>query len=92
MGHIRLVRTLLLLCSLLSCRRAVWDPPAVDRSSGEIPVISARRISTGAVRLDGQLDEASWNPAADTGGFVDPGTGRPEPRSRVKGAARVAML
>jgi hypothetical protein len=42
------------------------------------------------VTLDGRLDEGLWATAGDTGGFVDPGTGRPEPRSRVKASARVA--
>jgi hypothetical protein len=83
-------RAFLLLCSLLACKRTDWDPPARDRSGGELPVLSARRVPAGAVRLDGHLDEAFWKIAGDTGGFVDPITGRPEGRSRVKGAARVA--
>jgi hypothetical protein len=78
---------LLLLCAL-SCKRTSWDPPAPDRSGGELPVLSARRVPEGSVRPDGRLDEAAWKTAGDTGGFVDPGTGRPEPGSHVKGAAR----
>jgi hypothetical protein len=84
------VRALLLLTTLLGCKGKAWDPPAPDRSGGEIPVVSARRVPAGSLRLDGRLDEASWKTAGDTGGFVDPGTGAPEARSRVKGAARVA--
>jgi len=89
-GRIRSVGALLLLGSLVSCKRTGWDPPAQDRSGGELPVLSARRVPNGAIRLDGQLDEPSWKTAGDTGGFVDPITGRPKPRSRVKGSARVA--
>jgi hypothetical protein len=83
-------RAVLLCCALLSCRRGVWDPPAPDRSGGAIPVVAARRVSTGDIKIDGRLDEAAWKSADDTGGFVHPGTGKPEARSRVKGAARVA--
>jgi hypothetical protein len=79
----------LLVTALLSCRRTGWDPPAPDRSGGELPVVSAPRVS-GGVRLDGRLDEPFWSAAGDTGGFVHPGTGRPDSHSRVKGAARVA--
>jgi cellulose/xylan binding protein with CBM9 domain len=89
-GRLRSRGTLLVLCSLLSCKRTAWDPPAPDRSGGEIPLLSAGRVPTGAIRLDGHLDEAAWKAAGDSGGFVNPGTGRPEPRSRVKGAGRVA--
>src|SRR4051812_1149583 len=88
-GRSRAVHTLLLLCTF-GCNRTGWDPPAPDRSGGAIPVLSARRVPTGAIRLDGRLDEEAWKTAGDTGGFVDPSTGRPEPRSRVKGSARVA--
>jgi hypothetical protein len=79
----------LFLC-VVSCKRTSWDPPAPDRSGGEIPVLSARRVPDGTIRLDGRLDEAAWQAAGDTGGFVDPITGRPEPGSRVKGSARAA--
>src|SRR5262245_53740106 len=89
MWRARSVRPLLLLC-VLSCRRTGWDPPAPDRSGGEIPVLSVQRVPDGTVRLDGRLDEAAWTTAGDTGGFVDPITGRPEPGSRVKGLARAA--
>jgi hypothetical protein len=86
----------LLVTALLSCRRTGWDPPAPDRSNGELPVVSAPRIAVerspglGGVRLDGRLDEPFWSAAGDTGGFVHPGTGRADSHSRVKGAARVA--
>jgi hypothetical protein len=80
---------LFMLCAL-SCRRTGWDPPAVDRSGGELPVLSAARVADGSVRLDGRLDETAWRTAGDTTGFVDPGTGRPDPGSRVKGSARAA--
>src|SRR3954453_11329913 len=86
----KLVTSLSALVLLLSCRRTVWDPPAQDRGNGELPAISARRVPAGAIRLDGRIDDAGWNPAADTGGFVHPITGRPEPRSHVKCTARVA--
>jgi hypothetical protein len=86
----KLVTALALLCSLLSCKRSDWDPPARDKSGGEIPVLSARRVPNGAIQLDGRLDEAPWKAAADTGGLVDPRSGRADPRSRVKGTARVA--
>jgi hypothetical protein len=81
---------LLAFAAVVSCKRSTWDPPAPDRSGGELPTVSARRVPTGAFTLDGKLDEAAWQTAGDTGGFVHPGTGRPEPRSHVKGAARIA--
>jgi hypothetical protein len=66
------VRALLLFCCLLSCKRAAWDPPAPDRSNGEIPVVSASRLSGAGVQLDGRLDEPAWKTAADTGASSTP--------------------
>jgi hypothetical protein len=80
---------LLFLCGLVACKRAGWDPPAPDRSNGELPSVSARRVPAGGVQIDGRLDEAFWKTADDTGGFVDPSTGKPAGQSRVKGSARV---
>jgi hypothetical protein len=79
----------LLACGLPACKRG-WDPPAPDRSDGQLPALSAPHVPGGAVHLDGRLDEALWSAAGQTGGFVDPGTGKPNSRSRVKGSARVA--
>jgi hypothetical protein len=79
-----------LLFCLLSCKRSTWDPPAQDRSGGELPVTSAARVAGGSIQLDGRLDEPAWKAAGDTGGFVHPGTGQPEGQSRVKGSARIA--
>src|SRR5436189_10896 len=64
--------------------------PAPDPSGAQLPPLSAPHVPSGAIRVDGHLDDAAWKTAGDTEGFVHPGTGQPEARSHVKGAARVA--
>ena len=46
----------------------------------------APKVAAGQIRVDGRLDEAPWR-AEGTGGFVHPGSGQPEPGSRVQGRA-----
>jgi hypothetical protein len=68
---------------------AAFGPPCevLDRSDGALPEVTAARVASGAVVLDGSLDEEIWRVAACAGGFVNPGGGAPEPGSRVNGAA-----
>jgi hypothetical protein len=60
----------------VACTRAGWDPPTRDRSDGQLPVLSARRVSGDAIRVDGRLDEAAWQTAVDTGDSSIPGRER----------------
>jgi hypothetical protein len=74
-----------------ACRRSRGpDEPAVDRSDGTIPVLHAVRVPEGAIRVDGLLTEPAWRRTGSTRGFVDSGTGRPQPGSRVQASARIA--
>ena len=55
-----------------------------------IPELTAPRLATGAViTIDGRLDEPSWAAAGRTGAFVDPRSGRADPRLAVQGSARL---
>ena len=74
----------------LGCRGGATTPVAVaSRADGALPTVTAPWV-TGAMRWDGRLNEAAWATARRIGGFVQPGTGQPEPRSQVNGDARVA--
>lgn len=62
--------------------------PAPDRSNGALPELLVHRAA-GPLVMDGRAQEESWARAASTGGFVHPGTGRPEPSSGVQASARL---
>lgn len=87
-------RSAVLLALLLAaCPRKAPRAPAVaatDRSDGAIPTLRAAHVAVGSVQVDGRLDEPVWRATGTTGGLVHPGTGRPEPASRVQGAAWLA--
>lgn len=87
------MKRLALLVALAGCRPSSSAPAraaVADRSGGDAPSITAPRVAAGAMRWDGRLDEPVWSSASRVGGFVQPGTGRPEAASRVNGDARVA--
>ncbi|MEI8256384.1 MAG: carbohydrate-binding family 9-like protein, partial [Deltaproteobacteria bacterium] len=63
--------------------------PTADRSDGAIPSVRAPHVATGAVRVDGRLDEPAWQRAGETGAFVGSGDGRPVRGTDVNATARV---
>lgn len=75
--------------ALPGCREAAPPAAPMSRADGTVPTVRAPRV-TGAMRWDGRLDEPAWATARRIGGFVQPGTGEPEPASKVNGDARVA--
>jgi hypothetical protein len=88
-----LAAALLLVGPAAGCRRGGGHDaiPVRDRSDGALPELRVARVAAGAIRLDGVLDEPAWRGAANaTLALVNPRTGRPEPRSRVQGAAWLA--
>jgi len=55
-----------------------------------VPSLDVPRLAPGAaITLDGALAEPAWSQAALTGPFVNPGNGKPSPRSPVQGSARL---
>ena len=84
----------LLVVVLLACgcsrKRSEPACPVVDRGGGDIPELRAAKLPGVAIKLDGKLDEAAWQAAECSGGFVNPGSGSPEPGSRVNAAAWMA--
>jgi hypothetical protein len=88
-------RTLLLLGGALAtasagCGKSAPVAPAPDRSSGALPTVEATRVADAAIQIDGVLEEAAWRGAGNTGGFVAPLTGKPEPDSPVNAHALLA--
>ncbi|MBL8680901.1 MAG: carbohydrate-binding family 9-like protein [Myxococcales bacterium] len=76
-----------------SCKRGTVEPgegsePVRIRSDGRLPSLDAKRVRPGQITVDGIMNEPVWREAGTTGALVHPGTGRPEPRSRVNGAVR----
>jgi hypothetical protein len=60
------------------------------RPVSSVPELTAPKLPSGTtLTVDGLLDEPSWNRAARTGAFVDPRSGRAEPRLPVQGSARL---
>lgn len=68
----------LLLISSASCTRSV------DRSDGKIPLLGARRVEAGTIKVDGKMSEAAWRRAGATGPFVHPGSGKEVSSSPVR--------
>lgn len=69
-------------------------PPASarpsSRSSLAVPSLAIpRRKADQAITIDGDLDEPAWKIAADTGAFVDAGSGAPTPPASIGGSARL---
>jgi len=54
-----------------------------------IKELEAKKVATGAISIDGKLDEAAWADAARTGPFVDVGSGRENPAIPIHGEARL---
>jgi hypothetical protein len=76
-----------------SCRRGTGHAPIPvrDRSDGVLPELRVARVAPDAIRVDGVLDEPAWRGSDNsTLALVHPRTGKPEPRSRVKGGAWLA--
>ncbi len=72
------------------CKGCVEEgAPAADRSDGKLPTLSARKLVTGAITIDGVPQEAAWKNTGTTGAFVHPGNGRPVPGSTVNAEAGV---
>lgn len=81
------------VAAALGCRgnEPAASVPAVARAGEAVPTVTAPRVAGAAeMRWDGRLDEPAWATARRVGGFVQPGTGQPEPGSKVNGDARVA--
>jgi hypothetical protein len=88
-------RSFVLLCALClsACNRGRVEPgegsePVKIRSDGRIPSLEVKRVRPGQIVVDGEMSEPIWRETGTTGALVHPGTGRPEPRSRVNGAVR----
>lgn len=82
--------SLSLLPALSGCKDCQDDGPGVapvDRSDGQLPLLVARRLAPGAVKLDGQLTDPGWKQTSGTGPFVHPGNGKPQPGSAVAATA-----
>lgn len=80
-----------LALSAVTCRRTpTFSEPVVDRSNGAIPDLTAPHLAADAITIDGELDDPGWKSAQSTGMFVDPGSGRPAPRSKVNAWAKLA--
>jgi hypothetical protein len=64
--------------------------PAKARQPGEIPELSVPRIdSSNKITVDGILNEPEWTASADSGAFVNVGTGSYDPTQVVGGRARL---
>jgi hypothetical protein len=60
------------------------------RSKTDVPALTVpRRVEDLAIKIDGVLDEPAWKGAADTGAFVNVGSGKPDPRAAVQGSAKL---
>lgn len=86
------VPSVLILCGLfgaagVGCSKKAKGP---DRSDGRIPEVRVARVASGAITVDGRLDEPAWTKAGATGAFVNPGSGKPAPGSPVRAKARLA--
>lgn len=54
------------------------------------PTLRVDRLEQGTtITIDGKLDEAAWETAAKTGGFVNVGNGKADPSQPVQGKARL---
>ena len=62
----------------------------VDRSGGQLPTLSARKVAKGAITIDGRPQEATWATTGSTLALVLPQTGKAAHRSPVAASARVA--
>jgi hypothetical protein len=61
-----------------------------EAKSGKVPELEISRLEKAqSIKLDGKLDEAAWQTAADTAAFVNVRTGEPEPESPVQGSAKL---
>lgn len=81
------------LLAAAACTRSNAGPgegsePVKNRSDGRLPSLDAKKIRPDQITINGVMDEPQWRDAGTTGALVHPGTGRPEPRSRVNGAVR----
>jgi hypothetical protein len=60
------------------------------RSPLAVPSLTIpRRKADQPIAIDGELDEPAWKTAADTGAFVDAGSGAPTPPTAIGGSARL---
>ncbi len=80
---------LLLGLLLVACHHRAPPGRVVDRSDGALPSLVVHRVAPGAIVIDGHADEAAWKGAASTALFVNPGSGKPAPASRVNAVARL---
>lgn len=57
----------------------------------QIPTLRAYKLAAGqTITIDGKLDEEAWKGAANTGPFVEVGTGKPNTSFPVDGSAKLA--
>ena len=70
-------------------RSPALDLSSVDRSDGEIPELSLVKADQ-APTIDGELGDPVWAKAVGTGPFVSAVDGKPVPRSRVNGEAKLS--
>ncbi len=75
-------------CTRGSAPPGEGNEPVRSRADGVIPSLTIKRVRAGAITIDGKMDEPLWREGGTTGALVHPGTGAPEPRSRVNGAVR----
>ncbi len=73
------------VAALAACRESPSTRPSAS-ATANTGAARAKKLSSGAIRVDGNLDEPAWR-AAGTGPFVSPGDGSPAPNSRVQGEA-----
>jgi hypothetical protein len=91
--RLRLLALVLVALASGGCRRGAGHEPIPqrDRSDGALPEARVARVAPGAIRVDGVLDEAVWRgPANSTLALVNPRSGKPQPGSKVQGAAWLA--
>jgi hypothetical protein len=55
-----------------------------------VPELRLDRLAKGErIKIDGKLDEAAWKAAPTTGAFVNPSSGKPDPKASVQGSAKL---
>ena len=81
-----------------SCKKKTPPTPPVQATvnatapakADKVPTLEVPKLPPNALTIDGMLDEPAWQTAADTGPFVHPGDGRPQPQSPVRASAKLA--